>query len=64
MIGLLGMGFQQALHEVWFVSAECLVGAAGGGGLQMGSGLATQWNAGLGIKLSERVGFQGYVRTT
>jgi hypothetical protein len=61
MIGLLGIGFQQAIHQAWFVSAECLVGAAGGGGLQMGSGLVAQWNAGIGIKLSETIGFQGYV---
>ena len=27
----------------------------------MGSGLVAQWNAGIGIKLSETIGFQGYV---
>lgn len=54
MIGLIGGG----LHQSWgdspiFADLEFLVGAAGGGGLDVGGGLAWQGNIELGYQLSE-----------
>jgi hypothetical protein len=52
MKGLVGLGVQQALLGPWFVQAEGLVGAAGGGGLAVGGGLVGQVNAGAGYRLN------------
>jgi hypothetical protein len=53
MTGLLGAGVQTSLSTNWFAEVEGLVGAAGGGGLAMGSGLVGQANAGLGYRLTK-----------
>lgn len=55
MIGLVGGGLHQKIAGPLFVEAEGLVGAAGGGGLEMGSGLAWQVNAGVGVQVSKDV---------
>ncbi|NTW52580.1 MAG: hypothetical protein HGB22_08330, partial [Chlorobiaceae bacterium] len=52
MIGLVGPGVRQNITDHIFIDAEALVGAAGGGGLAVGSGLAWQGNAGLGYQIS------------
>ncbi|PJA32254.1 MAG: hypothetical protein CO187_04990 [Zetaproteobacteria bacterium CG_4_9_14_3_um_filter_53_7] len=52
MTGLVGAGLHMPLFNTpLFVDAEALVGAAGGGGLAVGSGLVWQANAGLGYQL-------------
>lgn len=53
MTGLLGAGVQQPLSRAWFVMAEGLVGAAGGGTLATGSGAVWQVNAGIGYRLTD-----------
>jgi len=55
MIGLLGGGLHQQVVGPMFVEAEGLVGAAGGGGLAMGSGLAWQLNGAVGVQVSNDV---------
>ena len=55
MTGLLGAGIQQPLSRDWFVMAEGLVGAAGGGTLATGNGAVWQVNAGIGYRLTERL---------
>lgn len=55
MIGLVGGGLHQTIAGPLFVEAEGLVGAAGGGGLAMGSGLAWQVNGGVGVQVSKDV---------
>lgn len=51
MTGLVGAGLHIPLFKTpLFVDAETLVGAAGGGGLAVGSGLVWQANAGLGYQ--------------
>ena len=55
MIGLLGGGLHQEIAGPLFVEAEGLVGAAGGGGLAMGSDLAWQVNGGIGLQVSRDV---------
>ena len=55
MTGLLGGGVQQRLTEHWHAEAEALVGAAGGGGLQTGGGLVSQFNVGLGYQLTPQL---------
>ncbi len=52
MAGLLGAGARAPLSQRVFAEAELLAGAAGGGGLNTGSGLATQANLNLGVQLS------------
>ncbi len=64
MTGLVGAGVQVPLTQNWFVEGEGLVGAAGGGGLAVGSGLVGQANASLGYRLSESlslIGSAGYM---
>lgn len=53
MTGLLGAGYRQALTERVFAEAEALLGAAGGGGMNVGSGLVHQFNLGVGYQLSD-----------
>lgn len=55
MAGLVGAGFRQQLSARWSAEAEALLGAAGGGGLRTGGGLATQVNFGLGYQLSPQI---------
>jgi hypothetical protein len=55
MTGQLGLGAQWPVTEAWFVEGEALLGAAGGGGLAVGSGLVSQVNASLGWRLSRSV---------
>ena len=55
MTGQMGAGVQQRLNERWFVEAEALAGAAGGGGLAVGGGLVLQANGSLGYRLSDAV---------
>ena len=52
MKGLLGGGYRQQISGPWFVEAEGLVGAAGGGGLAVGGGLVVQANAGIGYQIN------------
>lgn len=51
--GLVGVGSQWPVAERWFVEGEALMGAAGGGGLAVGSGLVRQINASVGYRLSK-----------
>ena len=53
MTGQVGVGAHQPLGERWFVEAEALLGAAGGGGLAVGGGLVGQGNVALGYRLSK-----------
>lgn len=53
MTGLVGTGGQWPVSERWFVEGEALLGSAGGGGLEVGSGLVSQVNASLGYRLSK-----------
>jgi len=55
MTGLIGTGFRKQLVGGLYLNAEVLAGAAGGGGLAMGSGLVWQGNAGLGYDLGSSV---------
>ncbi len=55
MTGLLGLGVQTNLSRRWFLTAEALVGAAGGGTMAMGNGSVWQVNAGLGYRLTDNV---------
>ena len=55
MVGLVGPGVRQNITDHIFLDAEALVGAAGGGGLAVGSGLVWQGNAGLGYQISKEV---------
>lgn len=49
MTGLLGAGVQQPISRDWFLTAEGLVGAAGGGTMAKGNGAVWQLNAGFGV---------------
>jgi hypothetical protein len=53
MTGLIGAGVQQPLSKDWFVMAEGLVGAAGGGGIAVGNGSVAQINAGIGYRFTK-----------
>jgi hypothetical protein len=53
MTGLLGAGLHQPLSERWFVTAEVLVGAAGGGTLATGNGSVWQINGGFGYRVTK-----------
>ena len=55
MTGLIGLGYQFDVSKNLFFSSELLLGAAGGGGLRMGSGSVIQANFGGGIRLSEEL---------
>ena len=55
MTGLLGLGYQFDVSKNLFFSSEVLLGAAGGGGLRMGSGSVAQINFGGGIRLSDEL---------
>lgn len=49
-VGLFGVGAQGALSGGWTAAAELLLGAAGGGGVDTGSGIVTQPMAYLGYE--------------
>lgn len=53
MTGLVGGGIHLPLSEKWFLEAEALVGAAGGGSMNVGSGLVGQYNLGIGYQMSK-----------
>jgi len=53
MTGLVGAGVNQPISKDWFVIAEGLVGAAGGGSLAVGNGSVWQVNAGLGYRINK-----------
>jgi len=53
MTGQIGVGAQQRLSERWFVEAEALAGAAGGGGLAVGGGFVLQGNGSVGYRVSD-----------
>lgn len=55
MIGLIGAGLHQQIVGPLFAEVEGLAGAAGGGGLDVGSGFVWQANAGIGYQLSKDV---------
>lgn len=61
MKGLVGAGVQVPLSSRFFVEAEGLVGAAGGGGLQVGGGLVAQANASVGYRLNKSLSVMGTV---
>jgi hypothetical protein len=52
MTGLVGTGIRKAITRNFYLNAEALAGAAGGGGLAMGSGLVWQGNAGVGYEIN------------
>lgn len=51
--GLIGAGYHYPIASGWNVSAKALFGAAGGGGIDLGSGLVFQSNAGIEKKLGK-----------
>ena len=53
MTGQIGAGVTENLSERWYVEAEALLGAAGGGGLAVGGGFVMQGNASVGYRLSK-----------
>ena len=53
MTGLIGAGVNQPISRDWFVMAEGLVGAAGGGSLSVGNGSVWQVNAGVGYRINK-----------
>lgn len=53
MTGQIGVGAQQRLSDRWFVEAEALAGAAGGGGLAVGGGFVLQGNGSVGYRVSD-----------
>lgn len=55
--GLLGLGYRSEISPGWTFRAQLLGGAAGGGGIDLGSGLVFQYSAGLMRSLSENWGF-------
>lgn len=66
MVGLIGSGTRQDLSSKVFIELEALVGAAGGGGLNTGSGTVVQSNLNLGYKISkplEVLGGIGYMKS-
>ena len=56
MIGLLGGGLRAPLAGGFGIEAEALVGAAGGGGVAVASGLVAQANAGVSYAFGPRLG--------
>lgn len=52
MAGLVGAGAHLDLGERWFLEAEALIGAAGGGSFNVGSGLVGQYNIGIGYQVT------------
>jgi hypothetical protein len=52
MIGLIGPGVRKSITDNLFLDVEGLMGAAGGGGLAVGSGLVWQGNAGVGYQIT------------
>ena len=58
MTGLVGAGGRLNISDNWFVEAEALIGAAGGGSLNTGSGLVAQYNLGLGYQLTPALSIQ------
>jgi hypothetical protein len=61
MKGLVGAGYRKPIVGPWFVEAEGLVGAAGGGGLAVGGGLVTQGTASLGYQINKTFAVMGTV---
>ncbi|WP_159078845.1 hypothetical protein [Orrella marina] len=57
MTGLLGLGVQADLSSKWFLTAEALVGAGGGGSLATGNGSVWQVNAGIGYRITDNLAF-------
>lgn len=53
MTGQVGLGAQKRLSDRWYVEAEALAGAAGGGGLAVGGGFVMQGNGSVGYRLSD-----------
>jgi hypothetical protein len=53
-VGLLGMGYEFDLGSKWRLSLEGQVGAAGGGGVNVGKGLVGGLRAEIDYKLSDR----------
>jgi len=54
-IGLMGMGYEFPLNERWTVSAEGMLGAAGGGGIDTGGGLVAAAKLELDYALSDKL---------
>jgi hypothetical protein len=59
MTGLVGAGVRQEITQAVFVEGELLAGAAGGGGLNTGSGLLSQANLSLGWQLTPSIAVLG-----
>lgn len=59
MTGLIGTGIHQKISKKSFVELEGLAGAAGGGGLNTGSGMVYQGNINLGYELNKHLALIG-----
>ena len=59
MTGLVGAGVQVPVTTDWFIEGEGLAGAAGGGGLAVGTGFVSQVNTGIGYRLSNSLSLMG-----
>jgi hypothetical protein len=59
MTGLLGAGVRQKTSKNSFVEIEGLFGAAGGGGLNTGSGMVYQGNLNFGYQLNKSLSLIG-----
>ncbi|NTW63936.1 MAG: hypothetical protein HGA46_07610 [Chlorobiaceae bacterium] len=55
MTGLLGAGIRKNITDRFYLNAEALAGAAGGGGVAVGSGLVWQGNLGLGYDITPAI---------
>jgi hypothetical protein len=67
MTGLIGAGVRQKITKNTFVELESLVGAAGGGGLNTGSGMVYQGNLNFGYQLNQSlslIGSYGQMKAT
>jgi hypothetical protein len=53
MLGEVGLGSAWNITPNWFIEGEALFGAAGGGGIAVGSGLVAQANASVGYRLNK-----------
>src|SRR5690554_4972945 len=54
--GLLGLGYRQGISDDWMFRAQVLAGAAGGGGINLGSGMVFQYSAGMERLLNDKWG--------
>jgi hypothetical protein len=55
MVGEVGLGGVWNVTPNWFIEGEALFGAAGGGGIAVGSGFVVQGNVSVGYRLNKDI---------